>query len=69
LIASTEWNGIFVDSKYFPLFGIADNSIWQMNQNYQFWTHVFQLYDGTVIVGRAVSRIGKQMKKLNCIDV
>jgi hypothetical protein len=51
LIASTEWNGFFVDSKYFPLFEIQDNSIWQMNQNYQFWTFVFQLYDGTVVVG------------------
>jgi hypothetical protein len=51
LIASTECNGFFVDSQYFPLFGIQDNSIWQMNHNYQFWTYVFQLYDGTVVVG------------------
>ncbi|MBD2691082.1 hypothetical protein [Anabaena catenula] len=51
LIASTEWNAIFVDSQYFPLFGIKDNSIWQMNHNYQFWTYVFQLYDGTIVVG------------------
>lgn len=51
LIASTEWNGVFVDSQYFPLFEIQDNSIWKMNQNYQFWTYVFQLYDGTIVVG------------------
>lgn len=51
LVASTEWNGFFVDLQYFSLFEIQDNSIWQMNQNYQFWTYVFQLYDGTVVVG------------------
>lgn len=51
LIASTEWNGFFVDAKYFPLFEISDNSIWKMNRFYQFWTYVFQLYDGTIVVG------------------
>jgi len=51
LVASTEWNGIFVDAQYFPLFEIQDNSIWQMNQNYQFWTYVFQLYDGSIVLG------------------
>ncbi len=51
LICSTEWNGIFVDKKYFPLFGISDNSIWKMNQNYNFWTYVFQGFDGRIFVG------------------
>jgi len=51
LIASTECNGIFVDQQYFPLFEIQDNSIWKMNQNFELWTHVFQLYDGTIVVG------------------
>lgn len=51
LVASTQLNGIFVDAKYFPLFEIQDNSIWQMNRHYEFWTYVFQLYDGTIVVG------------------
>lgn len=51
LICSTEWNGIFVDKEYFSLFGISDNSIWKMNQNYHFWTYVFQGYDGRIFVG------------------
>lgn len=51
LIASTDVNGFFVDKQYFSLFGIQDNSLWQMNQNYQYWTHIFQLYDGTIVIG------------------
>lgn len=51
LICSTQWNGIFVDKKYYPRFNISDNSIWKMNHNYQFWTYVFQAYDGTLFLG------------------
>ncbi len=51
LICSTEWNGIFVDKRYFPLFEISDNSIWKMNQNYHFWTYVFQGFDGRICIG------------------
>ncbi|MEN9230551.1 MAG: hypothetical protein Q6L68_06555 [Thermostichus sp. DG02_5_bins_236] len=51
LICSTQWNGIFVDKKYYSEFNISDNSIWKMNRNYQFWTYIFQAYDGTIFLG------------------
>lgn len=50
LICSTEINAIFVDNQYYPLFEIFDNSIWKMNDNYDYWTYIFQGYDGTIFL-------------------
>ncbi len=51
LISATWLNGIFVDSQYYELFGIADNSIWQMYRDPQnFHSFVFQCYDGTIML-------------------
>lgn len=50
LIATTDWNAFFIDQAYFSLFGIADNSIWQLYQQTEYLTHVFQLFDGTIVV-------------------
>ncbi|MEW6291345.1 MAG: hypothetical protein AB1545_16025 [Thermodesulfobacteriota bacterium] len=48
LIAVTQCNAIFVDSRYFELFGIADNSIDAIRTDYSAVTYLFNGYDGTV---------------------
>jgi hypothetical protein len=50
LIAATDWNAFFVDHVYFDVFNIADNSIWQLYKQTEYLTHVFQLFDGTIVV-------------------
>jgi len=51
LICATDWNGFFIDKKYYDLFGIQDNSIWQLYDNREYMTYVFQLFDGTIVLG------------------
>src|SRR5258708_23275690 len=51
LVCATELNGIFVDAKYFPLFGISDNSVRELRRDYPLVTYVFAGYDGTVFLG------------------
>lgn len=50
LVAATNGNGIFVDSKYFGLFGISDNSVKEMWTDESVITHLFCGYDGTVFI-------------------
>ncbi len=50
LVAATTTNAIFVDSKYFALFGIEDNSVDTMMIDKSFITHLFCGYDGTVFI-------------------
>ncbi|APB33391.1 hypothetical protein GlitD10_1071 [Gloeomargarita lithophora Alchichica-D10] len=50
LIATTITNAFFVDKKYFSLFDIKDNSIWNMNKTVADYTFIFQLYDGTILL-------------------
>ncbi len=50
LVAVTDTNGIFVRADYFPLFGIADNSLPAMRPAAPYVTDIFQLYDGTVVL-------------------
>ena len=50
LVATTATNAIFVDSKYFALFGIEDNSVDTMMIDKSFITHIFCGYDGTVFI-------------------
>jgi hypothetical protein len=57
LVAVTHTNAIFVDSKYFSLFGIQDNSIGLMRMDESSITYIFNGYDGTVFV-RGSARLG-----------
>ncbi len=50
LVAATTTNAIFVDSKYFDLFGISDNSPQAMMVDESFITQIFCGYDGTVFL-------------------
>ncbi len=50
LVSTTKANAIFVDSKYFRLFGIRDNSVETMMTDESLITHIFCGYDGTVFV-------------------
>ena len=50
LVACTRNNAVFVDSKYFKLFGIGDNSIEQLRTDTSMITHLFFGYDGTVFI-------------------
>ena len=43
-------NAIYVDAKYFPLFGIEDNSAETMRTDLSAITHIFCGYDGTVFL-------------------
>jgi hypothetical protein len=49
LVGVTKFNAFFIDAAYFPLFGIADNSPEALNNNQKYITHVFQLFDGTIV--------------------
>jgi len=49
LVASTS-NAIYVDAKYFDLFGIEDNSVEQIWTDRSALTYVFCGYDGTVFL-------------------
>jgi len=50
LVATTKINAIFVDSKYFDLFGIRDNSVEVMLTDESLITYIFCGYDGTVFI-------------------
>jgi len=50
LVAVTSFNAIFVDSRYFNLFGISDNSVRTMWTDESVITHLFCGYDGTVFI-------------------
>jgi hypothetical protein len=50
LIYTTKTNAIFVDAKYFGLFGIEDNSVDAMMTDESLVTHIFCGYDGTVFI-------------------
>lgn len=50
LIATTDSNAFFIDSKYFSLFNISDNSVNNIRDIHTYETYFFQLYDGTIIL-------------------
>ena len=50
LVAVTVRNAVFVDKKYFGLFGIQDNSVATMRINNEAVTYIFCGYDGTVFI-------------------
>jgi len=50
LVAVTKTNAIFVDSKYFGLFGVRDNSVGTMRIDQSSITYIFCGYDGTVFI-------------------
>lgn len=50
LISTTVTNAIFVDKKYFHLFGIQDNSLSELRKDISHITYVFNGYDGTVFM-------------------
>lgn len=50
LVTATKTNAIFVDSKYFNLFGVEDNSPELLRTDESLITHIFCGYDGTVFV-------------------
>ncbi len=49
LIAVTDSNAFFADAKYFEFFQIGENSPEAMNGDQKYLTHIFQLYDGTLV--------------------
>jgi len=57
LVAATTLSGIFVDSKYFALFRIEDNSVDAIRSEQPLVTYIFNGYDGTVFV-RGCGRLG-----------
>jgi hypothetical protein len=50
LVCTTKTNAIFVDSRYYKLFGIRDNSASEMMTDESMITHIFCGYDGTVFI-------------------
>ena len=57
LVAVTHTNAIFVDLKYFGLFGIQDNSVGLMRTDESSVTYIFNGYDGTVFI-RGCGKLG-----------
>lgn len=51
LIAVTDINAIFVRKEYFHLFNLKDNSPDKMYNDDKYRTYLYQLYDGTLMVG------------------
>jgi hypothetical protein len=51
LVCLTGSNAIFVRTELFPAFDIADNSVARLRPNVGFEYHIFQLFDGTFVVG------------------
>ena len=49
LLVVTDFNAFFINAEYFPLFNIVDNSLEVINKNQKYITHVFQLFDGTIV--------------------
>ena len=57
LVAATRLNAIFVNSKYFDLFGIEANSVDAIRSEQPMVTYIFNGYDGTVFI-RGCGRLG-----------
>ena len=51
LVAVTEINAIFVRKEYFELFKINDNSLPNIRDDKKYLTYLYQLFDGTILVG------------------
>ena len=50
LITTTRVNAFFVDAPLFEKFGIADSSLDVLHTDTRFYTRMFQLYDGTIVL-------------------
>ena len=48
LVATTGANAFFVHTELFPLFAMTDNSLNILHPGTQFYTRLYQLYDGTL---------------------
>jgi hypothetical protein len=48
LVAVNETNAFFVDSKFFPVFNMKNDSLDEIHPDKQYITYFFQLYDGTI---------------------
>lgn len=51
LVATTSHNAFFVQKEFFPLFNISDNDIFAMHSPGPYESLLFQLYDGTLVLG------------------
>jgi hypothetical protein len=50
LVAVLPFNAFFVDSKYYPLFGINNNAPETLRKDFSFVTYLFSGYDGTIFL-------------------
>ncbi len=50
LVATTEFNGLFVKQELYPAFGIEDNDIDSMHDMSIFESRLVQCYDGTLVL-------------------
>lgn len=50
LVATTGVNAFFVDASLFEQFGITNNSLDALHSDTRFYTRLFQLYDGTLVL-------------------
>ena len=50
LISTTTVNAFFVDKKYFDIFGIKSNSPEIIQTSKEYFTGIFQLYDGKLLL-------------------
>ena len=50
LVATTAWNGFFVRNELYSAFGLEDNDIDVMHDTGPFESHLFQCYDGTLVL-------------------
>jgi hypothetical protein len=50
LVSVLGFNAFFVDSKYFPLFGLSDNRPQTLRTDLSYVTHLFSGYDGTLML-------------------
>lgn len=48
LVCVISFNAFYVDKKYFPLFGISDNSVQTLRKDTSLVTWLYTLYDGSV---------------------
>lgn len=50
LVATTDWNAVFVEDSELEKFPFADNSIDAMHDDSPYQTRLFQLYDGNLVI-------------------
>ena len=62
LICVTRDNAIFVDSKYYDLFNIKDNSLQGMNRDKSLMTYLFTGFDGSTFITGNKSLIWHNLK-------